>query len=153
MQALTASPTQLDPAVDPFTFFPTARDRLKGGWIYDPALRCGNGVRPPKCFVTDANSTSLVIQAYVATGKIVPHGGRDALHALQYPLCGLKSGAFAFTWESRNGKLRRSPSRDAAGGATTGGATIGAIQGLVDKPSPVAPVEVTKPAPRAPRCD
>jgi hypothetical protein len=102
----------------PFAFFRWARDEVKGGWGF---------TRP---YLTDANSTSLVIQAYVAAGRSLPAGGKDALRVLQYRLCD-KDGAFAYSWEDydADGTYRK-----------TGpdlGATIQAIFGLLEKPFPI----------------
>ncbi|MDQ3941155.1 MAG: terpene cyclase/mutase family protein [Actinomycetota bacterium] len=150
VQALIATEPAIDPAVDPFTFFPRARDPIKRGWIYDPASRCNAETRPPDCFLTDANSTALVIQAYVAADKPIPRGGGRALAALKYAApCGRLAGAFAFTWEERGGELRRSPARDEARGPSVVGATIAAIPGLLRKPFPIAHAPVTKPPPFA----
>lgn len=95
---------------DPFAFLEEIRDPAYGGWGYSWSFPG-----------TDANSTALVIQAYVASGRAVPDGAIAALRRLQYPC-----GAFAFT-------------RD-AGGKRTGpdvGATIGAALGLLRVAPPV----------------
>ena len=94
----------------PFAFFHTVRDGVGGGWAYSGAF-----------IATDANSTGLVLQAYVAAGLPIPHGGLRALRKLQYPKC----GAFAFT---SSGGTRGDPDV---------GATIGAVPGLLRTPFPV----------------
>lgn len=117
----------------PFRFFRRARDEVKRGWGYDRAL------------LTDANSTSLVLQAYAARGRTRPKGAQSALAKLQYRRCGKSSGAFAFTWLPKdNGGFRRS-GRDL-------GATIGAIAGLLERPLPIRHYDVTRPAPRVKAC-
>lgn len=90
-----------DPAAyNPFAFFAAMRDATYGGWGYtwDYAT-------------TDANSTALVLQAYIAAGASVPSGGFAALRHLQYPC-----GAVAYSWDS-NGK-RSGPDVGATVGAT-----------------------------------
>jgi hypothetical protein len=107
------------PSRDPFAFLNRLRD-LKagaqhGGWGFTWGYR-----------TTDANSTSLVLQAYAATGTAVPAGGREALRRLQY-----RCGAVAYSWKH---------------GARTGpdlGATIGAILGFLRAPLPVPTGTVT----------
>jgi hypothetical protein len=107
------------PSHDPFAFLDRLRDRKAGpehgGWGFTWGFR-----------TTDANSTSLVLQAYAATGMAVPAGGREALRRLQYPC-----GAVAYSW---------------AHGARTGrdvGATIGATLGFLRVPLPVPAGAVT----------
>lgn len=155
VMALVAAPGEEQLTADPFEYFASARDRrFKKGW------RFSHEKRPFGDLVyTDANSTALVLQAYAAEGRAAPRKGRRALKRLQYQLCGKRlGGAFAFTWEERDGKLRRSPSkRDAraeAGneGPTVIGATIAAVPGLLEKPFPLDPVELTRRVPRRPRC-
>lgn len=94
----------------PLAFFSTLRDRVHGGWGYTTGFT-----------TTDANSTSLVIQAYLAAGKRAPSGSLAALRALQYPAC----GAFAYSW---NGSVRTGPDI---------GATIGAVPGLLGRTFPL----------------
>ena len=111
---------------DPFEFFTDIRDDVYGGWGYTWGFD-----------TTDANSTSLVIQAYKATQEPLPAGAFAALKALQYNAC----GAFSYSWVSP--------------GVKTGpdlGATVGAVQGIIQKPSPVVPKTVTKYAPATPEC-
>jgi hypothetical protein len=98
------------------------------------------------CFVTDSNSTALVIQAYehvleIAVQPHIPEGGMRALKALQYPPCGNKGGAFAFTWEDPDGDGTFTKTPPDVGG------TIGGILGLLKKPLPVTEpiVGVTNP--------
>jgi hypothetical protein len=113
---------------DPFAYFDTVRDDVKGGWSYSGSF-----------IATDANSTALVLQAYAAAGDPVPAGGRIALRALQYPRC----GAWAYTYDG----ARR--------GVPDIGATIGAVPGLLLEPLPitgpvVGPVAPTPPCPPPP---
>jgi hypothetical protein len=91
-------------AASPFPFLKAARDVTHGGWGYTPD------------FETDANSTALVIQAYVAAGRRIPKGAMKALRALQ-PDIGC--GAWSFTYESGDP------------GPPDVGATIGAIPAIV----------------------
>jgi hypothetical protein len=93
-----------DDAAPPFPFFKDARDATHGGWGYSPT------------FATDANSTALVIQAYVATGRRIPKGALKALRALQ-PDIGC--GAWSFTYDAGDP------------GPPDVGATIGAIPGIL----------------------
>lgn len=96
---------------NPFAFFPTIRDSSHGGWAYSTGT-----------VVTDANSTALVIQAYVAAGHAIPPGGLQALRRLQFARC----GAWAYSW---NGSVRGDPDI---------GATIGAVPGILKRPLPIA---------------
>jgi len=136
-------------ARDPFTYFQTARDPERGGWKYD-YRRSPFGFRS----YTDANSTSLVLQAFKARDKAAPSGGRGALRDLQYELCGAAAGAFAYTWTRTDGKWSRSPSRRNAelGGATSVGATIAAIPGVLRRSLPIRVFDVTQRAPARPEC-
>lgn len=135
VQALAAAPADVEPANDPFAFLRRRRDDVKGGWGYSRDFP-----------LTSANSTALAIGAYAAAGREVPSGARRALRKLQYRLCGAGGGAFAFSWADTDGDgdLERT-GRDT-------GATIAAILGLLERPLPVAPADVTKPAPRLPSC-
>ena len=105
-------------AADPFAFFDAIRDTTYHGWGYTWGFRR-----------TDANSTSLVIQAYAAEGVAVPHGGMRALRHLQY-----RCGAVAFSFTDAG----RRTGRDA-------GASIGAVLGFLKEPLPVTPVAFTVP--------
>ncbi len=133
----------------PFSYFKDARDDARGGWKYDHR-RSPFGFRS----YTDANSTSLVLQAFKARGKAAPSGSRDALRDLQYELCGDTAGAFAYTWTRTNGKWSRSPTRRDAelGGATSVGATIAAIPGVLGRSLPIPSHDVAQPAPARPDC-
>ena len=134
VQAIAAHPHAIGPLEDsPFRFFRRIRDERKGGWGYTWNLR-----------LTEANSTSAVIQAFVAFGKNLPDGAMRALRRLQYKLCGRRAGAFAYSYEERDGRLRRT--------APDVGATIAAIPALLKEPLPVAQADVTKPAPGLPSC-
>lgn len=134
VQAIAAHPHAIGPLQNsPFRFFRRIRDDRKGGWGYTWNLR-----------LTDANSTSGVIQAFVAYGKSLPDGAMRALTKLQYKLCGRNAGAFAYTYEERNGRLRKAGPDE--------GATIAAIPALLRRPLPVGFVAVSKPAPGVPTC-
>lgn len=134
VQAIAARQATAPLDRDPLSFFRKIRDPKKGGWGYTWNLR-----------LTDANSTALAIQAFVAWGARLPDGAMKALTALQYRLCGRKAGAFAYTYEEREGGgLKKTPPDT--------GATIGAIPGLLKRPLPVAPFEVTEPVPTAAAC-
>jgi hypothetical protein len=134
VQALAVFPGAQDPAVDPFAYFETVRDETKGGWGYTEGFS-----------LTDANSTSLVIQAHAAAGRTLPDGAERALRKLQYGACSAKKAAFAYSWSDENadGKYTRSE--------RTGpdvGATVGAILGLLEKPLPIAEATVRKNEPK-----
>ena len=116
----------------PFRFFKTRRDPIKDGWGYDMA-------NP----LTSSNSTALVIEAYRSHDKDLPKGALRALTKLQYRLCGERAGAFAFTYEEKDGGGFRRTGPDV-------GATIGSILGLVARPSD--PVSVTQPPPEPDAC-
>lgn len=110
LQAVAAAQATPTFAHDPFAFLDEIRDTAYGGWGYSWSFA-----------VTDANSTSLVIQAYVASARPIPDGAVKALRRLQYPC-----GSFAFT-------------RDDDGHRTGPdvGATIGAVLGLLRVSPPV----------------
>jgi hypothetical protein len=92
------------PDVDPFAvYFVGLRDATYGGWGYTAGFE-----------TTDANSTALVIQAYVAAGHPVPAGAMAALRALQY-----SCGAFAYSYDDQGHRTGRNL-----------GATIGAVPAL-----------------------
>ena len=63
------------PDVNPFRFIRIARDG-SSGWGYQIG------------YTTDANSTGMVIQAYVAAGRRLPEGSMSALKSLQDTTCG-----------------------------------------------------------------
>lgn len=117
---------------NPFRFFRVRRDRVKGGWGYDLAFP-----------VTSSNSTALVIEAYRTYGKKRPDGALRALLKLQYRLCGRRAGAFAFTYEPKEGGGYRKTGPDP-------GATIGGLLGLM--PRPYAAIDVTKEPPEPEDC-
>jgi hypothetical protein len=96
----------------PFPYLASARDATHGGWEYSPG------------FGTDANSTALVIQAYVSAGRAIPAGGLAALRALQ-PDIGC--GAWAYAYE------------DDEPGVPDVGATIGAIPAVLRVTFPLLP--------------
>lgn len=97
---------------DPFPFFQSARDAVHDGWEYSPG------------FGTDANSTALVIQAYVAAELTIPAGGLNALRALQVTL---GVGGWAYNYVS------------GVPGDPNVGATIGAVPAILQVPLPVVP--------------
>ena len=130
---------------DPFAFFRSARDPIKRGWVYDPSGKCTTELEGGFCYRTDANSTAAVIQAYVSEGLDVPRRGLVALAELQYNKC-RGGGSFAFTWVVEGDRLARSPEAG-AGGATVVGATVAAIQGLLQQPLPAPAREVLGPPP------
>ena len=112
-------------SVSPFAFFDTLRDPDKGGWSYSGSF-----------IATDANSTSLVLQAYAAAGVHVPPGGLSALRGLQYADC----GAWAYSW---NGDTLGDPDV---------GATIAAVPAVLLEPLPITPSPVKKGVPAVPAC-
>jgi hypothetical protein len=104
--------------VDPFRFFDTIRERTYHGWGYTWGFRR-----------TDANSTALVIQAYIGDGLASPRRGVRALRRLQYP-CG--AVAYSFTDAGRR------TGKDV-------GATIGAVPGFMREPFPLTPTTLGRP--------
>jgi hypothetical protein len=135
VQAIAAHPQASAPLErNPLRFFRKIRDTKKGGWGYTWNLK-----------LTDANSTALAIQAFVAQGAALPSGAMRALKRLQYRLCGKRAGAFAYTYEKRDDGSFRKTAPDA-------GATIGAIPGLLKRPLPVAAFDVTRAAPSPGAC-
>lgn len=135
VQALAVTPGPATAEHDPFAYFTATRDPERKGWGYDASFR-----------TTNSNSTALVIQAYVISGRDLPPRSYRALKKLQYRLCGEKAGAFAFTWEDEDGDGTYKKS------APDVGATIGAIVGVLKKPLPINPVNVTKAAPKPGSC-
>jgi hypothetical protein len=130
VQALLAAPSTISPRRDPFRFFRRIRDAAFGGWGYTWGFR-----------TTDADSTALVLAAYAASGRTPPNGAVRALKALQYARC----GAWAYSWTTDgHGRSTRS--------APNVGATIDAIQGVLQRPLPIGPRAVTRPAPDLPAC-
>lgn len=117
VMALEADTGASQPGADPFAYLESVRDG-SNGWPY-------TGSWPG----TDANSTSLVIQAYAAAGTPVPTGAMGALKGLQMKGCG------GFRYQT--------------GLDPDVGSTIGGILGLLKQPLPVGEAEVTK-APPAP---
>jgi hypothetical protein len=113
------------PAADPVAFFEALRDPDHGGWGYTWGFQ-----------TTDANSTALVIQAYVALGVDLPSGAMRALRSLQY----LRCGAFAYSFDP-----------DGSRTAPNLGATIGAVPGLLRMPLPITG-RVRGAAPELPAC-
>jgi len=109
------------PAVSPFAFFKAAREG-SAGWGY----QIGYG--------TDANSTGMVIQAYVAAGKRLPKDSMSALKSLQNTTC----GGFKY-------------SNDAWVTGPDVASTLGGILGLLRQPLPVEPSALIAP-PSVPDC-
>ena len=132
--ALAAVTGQAPLATDPFAFFELVRDEIKGGWGYTHGFT-----------LTDANSTALVIQAHAAEERTLPAGAKRALRKLQYNVCSKKKGAFAYSWSDANGDGRFTK-RERTGPDV--GATIAGIMGLLEKPLPIEPREVTKEQPK-----
>jgi hypothetical protein len=125
VQAIEANdPSTVFPA-SPFAFFSTMRDATHHGWGYTTGYT-----------TTDANSTALVIQAYVAAGRLIPSGGLDAIRALQHKRC----GAFSYTWNP-----------DGTRTAADIGATIGAVLGVMRRALPFSDTVVGR-APSVPSC-
>jgi hypothetical protein len=110
VQAIEAFDRATSFPASPFAFFRSLRDAVHGGWSYTSDFS-----------TTDANSTALVLSAYVSAGRRLPAGGLAALRALQY----LRCGAFAYSW---NGSALTAPDV---------GATIGAVLGLRRRAIPV----------------
>ena len=101
-----------DYAYPAFPFFVTVRDAVHDGWEYAPG------------FGTDANSTALVIQAYLAGGLAIPVNGLDALRALQPDV---SAGAWAYSYVG-----------DEPGDPNLG-ATLGAVPAIVQVTLPFVP--------------
>lgn len=122
---------------NPFRFLRRRRDPVKGGWGYDKTFP-----------LTNANSTALAIQAFIAGRRDLPAGAMRALKRLQHgcgdgpPFEGPGFG-FAARWEDedRDGRYRRTPPDI--------GATVAAIPALMKEPFPVDAAAVTEPAPSA----
>ena len=104
---------------DGFTYLDELRDPVDGGWGYTASFPA-----------TDANSTSLAIQAHLAAGRAIPSGAMAALKGLQVALCGRNAGAFRFLYGDTN--------------PPDLGATIAAVPALVKKSLPIASFKVTK---------
>ena len=90
-------------ASDPFAFFETVRDPDHGGWSYSTAF-----------IATDANSTGLVLQAYVAGGDADPDRRPEVVAHVAVPgvrRVGLHVGRrrrrATPTWEPRSARSRR----------------------------------------------
>jgi len=112
--------TAVSPGTDPFPFFDSLRDPTYHGWGYTWGF-----------VQTDANSTSLVIQAYAAESVPLPLGAMAALRDLQY-----RCGAEAYSYD----KTGKRTGRDV-------GASIGAVLGFLREPLPVIPAAVVPLAP------
>jgi hypothetical protein len=133
IQALEAIPGNESLVHDPFDMFRAIKDPAKHGWGFDWNFP-----------LTDSVSTSLVLQAYAATGRPVPEGGMRALRKLQYSRC--PGSPFAFTYVDENGDDEYTKSERTPADA---GATFAGVLGLLAQPYPVPAAEVTKPAPPA----
>lgn len=119
-------------AHDPFAFFHDIRDAAHHGYGYTWGFQ-----------TTDANSTALVIQAYVAAGLPVPGGVMQALRALRDPSC----GGWSFTWVDDPNDPSASHPDD-----PNPGATIGAVLGLLQQPLPIGRLPVHGHATPLPGC-
>jgi hypothetical protein len=130
----------------PFAYFRSARDDFRRGWVYEASGKCEDLDQPGFCYLTDTNSTALVIQAYLARDRVLPNGAMKALKRLQYKLCGNeeKAGAFAFTYSRTDEGLRKD--------GPNLGATTQAVPALRKKPFPLDPVDVNKPVPEVDPC-
>lgn len=129
IQALQAHPGFDSFKRNPFAFLRSTRDPIKKGWGYSSDFS-----------LSSANSTSLALQAYKATGRRLPRGAKGALRALQYPSCSKHRAAFAFTWTpTGNGGYRRS--------GPDVFATPEGIRGLMEAPLPLMGRKATKAAP------
>jgi hypothetical protein len=145
VQAYRFAPDEAnDIAINPFAYFRSARDQIKRGWVYEASGKCETANQSGFCYLTDSNSTALVIQAYLARGRVLPNGAMKALTNLQYRLCGKRAGAFAFTWAKTENGLRKD--------AANLGATTGALPALVKKPFPIKPTNVTLRVPEVGAC-
>jgi len=111
---------------DAFGYLSELRDSEHGGWGYTASFSA-----------TDANSTSLVIQAHLAAGRPIPTGAMPALKGLQV-LCGRNGGAFRLKYDKPN--------------PPDLGATISATPAVVKQALPLKPFKVTKPAPARQPC-
>lgn len=146
VMALDAAPGP-GPAHDPAAFFASARDEYKKGWVYDPSGKCTEETLGKEfCYLTDANSTALVLQAHRDLALEEVRSGRAALMRLQYPRCGKTMGAFAFTWlyDPDAERFRKDDPNV--------GATVAAVQGAVRFPLPPEHPEVTKNPPNRRPC-
>lgn len=137
-----------DPKIDPIPFLRTARDPYKKGFVYDPHGKCTDETLGEQfCYLTDANSTGLVLQAMageIKAKEFVPY--RDALMKLQYPRCGEWMGAFAFTWvyDPETETFHKDDPNV--------GATIGALLGARGARLPLELDRVTEPPPNRRPC-
>lgn len=153
VQALATYENAVELAADPFDYFPLTKDPVKGGYRYNHEDTLYGSPS-----YTDANSTALVIQAYLTCDTCDFSPPLRALRALRYARCGALQGAFAFTWQNVDGDVRRLPSKAEAraekanDGSTVVGATIGAIPGLMLEPLPVGPQVVRVGAPKRRSC-
>lgn len=153
VQALATHSHEMQLEADPFGYFPLTKDSVKGGYRYSH-----EDTQFGSPSYTDANSTALVIQAYLTCDTCDFAPPLRALRALEYSHCGSLQGAFAFTWQNVDGDLRRVPSKAEAraersnDGSTVAGATIGVIPGLMLVSLPVEPRELRDGAPRRRPC-
>lgn len=131
--ALAAAPGP-DAPKSPLVFLKKRRDPAGNGWGYDRTFS-----------LTDANSTALVIQAYLASGSDIPTGAKAALRRLQYRKCSSSGPAFAYSYDDADsdGTLERSERT-----GPDAYATIGAILALLEEPFPVAAQGAVKGVPK-----
>lgn len=137
-----------EPRHDPLSFFESAVDPYKKGYVYDPSNKCTEETLGETfCYLTDANSTGLALQALKWQ---IPgdewRARRVALFKLQYPRCGEWMGAFAFTWlyDGETGRFAKDDPNV--------GATAAAIPGARGMPLPPNRVMVADPPPQRRPC-
>lgn len=145
VQALRIAPGN-EPVYDPVAFLRSARDPFKKGLVYDPTQKCRKRTLGTGCFLTDASSTALGIQALIALEEPLPTREIEALHALQHRLCGRNGGGFSFTWDY-DPETERFRRRD-----PDVGSTIAAIPALLYHVFPLPHRDVTKPPPTRQPC-
>ena len=142
--AVSAGPDATQDSID---YFESARDPIKKGFVYDPTQKCTEDTLGSGCFLTDSNSTSLVLQALARLAQPLPKRAVRALHRLQHPLCGRDGGGVAFTWDydAESDRFTRQ--------APNVGSTIAAIPGLLYHAFPLPQRDVTKAPPRRVPCN
>lgn len=137
-----------DPKHDPLAFFESAVDTYKHGYVYDPSGKCTEETLGETfCYLTDANSTGLALQALKwEIPREEWRARRQALLKLQYPRCGEWMGAFAFTWlyDEETGRFAKDDPNV--------GATAAAIPGARGMPLPPNQVTVVDPPPQRRPC-
>jgi hypothetical protein len=131
---------------DTVEFLRSAQDPVKNGFVYDPTQKCTEETVGSGCYLTDSNSTSLVMQALLALEEQIPVAVVRALYRLQYPLCGPNGAGVAFTWDydPDTERFSRQPPNV--------GSTIAAIPAMLAHVYPLPAREATKPPPRLGPC-